>query len=63
MSVSGAIFNDANGDAIRQSNEKGLSGRMVDLEIAGKGTKGDGPSSRTPTAILRLQICPRAVMC
>jgi len=38
--ISGTVFNDANGDSVRQSGDKGLSGRTVELEIAGKGTKG-----------------------
>ena len=40
-SVSGTVYNDANGDAVHQSGEKGLGGRTVDLEIAGQQTKGE----------------------
>ncbi|HZK82449.1 MAG TPA: choice-of-anchor tandem repeat GloVer-containing protein, partial [Humisphaera sp.] len=40
-SISGTIFNDINGDSIRQIAETGLTGRTVDLEIAGKGAKGE----------------------
>ena len=38
-SISGTVFN-VNGDSVRQSGDKELSGRTVELEIAGKGTKG-----------------------
>ncbi|HZK82317.1 MAG TPA: SdrD B-like domain-containing protein, partial [Humisphaera sp.] len=39
-SISGTVFNDVNGNSSRQSSEEGLSGRKVDLEIAGKGSVG-----------------------
>jgi hypothetical protein len=39
-SISGTVYNDINGGGTRQAGETGLGGRTVELQIAGKGTKG-----------------------
>jgi hypothetical protein len=49
LTLSGTVFNDANGDGIHQNSEATLSGRTVTLQIAGKGTKGQ-KTSKTDAA-------------
>ena len=40
LAISGTVFSDSSTDGIRQNAEAGLSGRVVTLQLAGKGTKG-----------------------